>query len=80
MNSKKSIDDNYLDQVNGGMSLPKNWKQLAIMYESTILQMFGDLTYQQACAKIDEYFESDTDRKILKEYIKKYYPEFQQQQ
>ncbi len=76
VDSKYSVNENNLEKVIGGMALPKNWKVLAKMYEKVILEKFGDLTYEQACDVVREYFPDEADQRVLFEYIKEnYYPD-----
>lgn len=79
ISSKYSVNENDLEKVNGGMTLPKNWKVLAKLYEKQILEQFGDLSYEEACKVICQYFPAEADQKVLFEYIKQFYPEFQEQ-
>lgn len=80
MTDIKKLDDSDLNKISGGRTLPDNWEDIAKKIEPFYLKMYGKLTYEQACKKLEEYFSDEEDLAILRDYIKKFYPEFEQQE
>ena len=77
MDSNKRIDESTLEEIFGGRTLPENWEKTADMYAAVLKNKYGNLTYEEACAKLREFFTDEDDLALLYEYIKKFYPEFQ---
>lgn len=79
MSTKKAVDDINLEKVSGGRTLPEDWEKIAEQLKPMLLKTYGNLTYEQACAEVDKNYPDEDDRMIIKEYIKQFYPQFQEQ-
>ena len=73
--AKISLDDLALSKISGGRTLPKDWEKIADLYAPSLLKQYKGYTYEQACAKLREYFKDEEDLALLYEYIKKYFPQ-----
>ena len=69
---KNKLNDELLESVSGGV-LPKNWQQIADSLYPQYKQMYPNITYEEACVLLEQYFKDPNDLALIKEYIKKYF-------
>ena len=77
MNKNNALIDDLLEDVSGGM-LPPGWQSIADSLAPGYIELYPDITYEQACKKIDnelvgQYGVNANDGVLVKEYLKKYF-------
>ena len=76
MANKYAINDEELNKVIGGRTLPKNWEKIADMMAPEYVKKYkGKINYAEACEMAKQYFPDLEDQALIFEYLKKYFPE-----
>ena len=66
----QKISDDNLDKVTGG-SLPDGWENIADMIAPSYLKQYPNITWEEA------YVSDPSDYEVIKNYMKKYFPDQQ---
>ena len=77
MSKNNALLDEMLEDVSGG-KLPVGWKSIADNMAPVFIKQYPDITYDQACLRIDNelvgnYGVNADDGVLVKEYLKKYF-------
>lgn len=77
MNKNNTVADDLLKEISGGV-LPKGWQGLADYLAPGFIKQYPNITYDEACLKIDtelvgQYGVVAEDGVLVKEYLKKYF-------
>ena len=77
MNKNYALADDLLKEISGGV-LPKGWQQIADYLAPGYIKQYPNITYDEACLKIDtelvgQYGVVAEDGVLVKEYLKKYF-------
>lgn len=79
MNKNDALLDELMEDVSGGV-LPPGWKTTVDNMAPELIKQFANISYEQACEKIDKelvgnYGINAKDGALIKDYIKKYFGE-----
>lgn len=75
MVNKGSINDNELNKVSGGRTLPENWEKIADKLAPGLLKQYKGITYDAACELVKTYLPDPEDQALVYDYMKKYFPD-----
>ena len=80
MEDKKELSLDSLDSVSGGSELPDNWEQLAEKLAPMYLKKYAGKTFEEACDIVRTFLKDPEDQEKIINYIKKYFPDQQNEE
>ncbi len=72
MAKKIVLSDEVMDQISGGV-LPDGWEQLADSMAPQMKAQYPDMSYEEACAMLAQFFDDPADIAAISEYMRKYF-------
>ena len=66
------LSDEIMNQISGG-ALPEGWEQMADQMAPSMKAQYPDMTYEEACAMLSQFFTDPADIAAISEYMKKYF-------
>ena len=76
MRNSNSINDDELNKVSGGRTLPEGWEKTADAIAPTYMRKYqGKVNYAEACEMVKGYLSDPEDQELVFEYMKKYFPD-----
>ena len=80
MEDKKELSLDALDSVSGGSELPDDWEQLAEKLAPMYLKKYAGKTFEEACDIVRTFLKDPEDQEKIINYIKKYFPDQQNEE